>query len=114
MHRLVAPGTVMRWHRRLVTRKRTYPHRAGRPPVGAEIAALTGRLATENPAWGYQRLQGELLKLGHRAGASAIRRVLKALKIPPAPQRRTDTTRRHFLHAQAPRCSPPASSTWTA
>src|SRR6266702_573350 len=52
MHRLVAPGTVMRWHRRLVTRKWTYPHLAGRPPVGAEIAALTGGSPPRTPPGG--------------------------------------------------------------
>ena len=48
MHRLVTPGTVLRWHRRLVTRKWTYPNKMGRPPVSAEIAALIEQLATEN------------------------------------------------------------------
>ncbi len=101
MHRLVTLGTVLRWHRRLVARTWTYPHRTGRPPVSTEIAVLIERLATENNSWGYQRIQGELLKLGHQVSASTIRRVLRALKIPPAPKQLTDATWRQFLQAQA-------------
>ncbi len=99
-HRLVTPGTVLRWHRHLVTRKWTCPNRTGRPPVSPEIAALIERLATENNSWGYQRIQA-LLKLGHRVGAPTIRRVLRELRIPPAPKRQTDPTRRQFMHSQA-------------
>jgi len=51
-HRLITPGTVLRWRRRLITRKWTYPNPTGRPPVSAEIALLIERLATENRSWG--------------------------------------------------------------
>jgi hypothetical protein len=96
----VTSDTLLCWHRRLIRWRWTYPRRGGRPPVDARLAALIGQMAQENPGWGYKRIQGELLGLGYRVGASTVRRVLKRLRIPPAPQRSRSTWRR-FLCSQA-------------
>jgi putative transposase len=98
--RLVTPATLLRWHRQMVRWHWTYPHRGGRPPVGVKIVMLIEQMARDNLGWGYKRIQGELLGLGIRVGASTVQRILKRLRIPPAPQR-ARTTWRQFLRTQA-------------
>ena len=98
---LVTPGTIPRWHQRLVTRKWTQPCcRGGRPPLAEHVVKLIVRLARENPRWGYRRIQGELKKLGVSVSATTIRTVLLGNGLRPAP-RRASVTWRVFLRAQA-------------
>ena len=99
---MVTPATLLAWHRRLVARKWDYTsqRRAGRPSTAAVIRKLVIRMATENPAWGHRRVQGELVKLGHPIAASTVWQILHAARSDPAP-RRSGPTWKQFLTAQA-------------
>jgi putative transposase len=97
----VTPATLLRWHRELVARRWTYPHRRpGRPPTAAEVRALVVRLARENPGWGYRRIQGELLGLRVKLAPSTVWSILKEAGIEPAPKR-IEPSWMEFLRAQA-------------
>ena len=98
--RLVQPTTLLRWHRDLVRRRWTYPHRRGRPGVALEIRDLVLRLASENPTWGYRRVHGELCRLGYKIGASTVWAILQRAGVDPAPKR-SAVSWRQFLRAQA-------------
>jgi putative transposase len=100
MSRLFTPDTLLRWHRRLIRWRWTCPPKSGRPPIDIKLAVLIEQMARENPGWGYQRIQGELLGIGIRVSASTVRRVLRRLRIPPA-LKRSQSTWRQFLRTQA-------------
>ncbi len=98
---LVTPDTLLRWHRRRVARHWTSPARKnGRPTTAAAIRRLVVEMAAENPTWGYRRIHGELVGLGHRIGASTVWQILKDHNIAPAPQR-ASVTWSDFLRSQA-------------
>jgi putative transposase len=99
---IVKPETVLRWHKQRIRRHWTRPPNKprGRPPTNPEIRALIIRLAQENPNWGYRRIHGELLRLGHSSAASTIWKILKAVGINPT-RDRTGPTWSQFIRSQS-------------
>jgi putative transposase len=97
----VQPATLLRWHRDLVAKRWTYPHRRpGRPSLPTGTISLVLLLAAENPAWGYRRIHGELATMGITIARSSVWAILKRHGIDPSP-RRSGPTWSQFLHAQA-------------
>jgi transposase InsO family protein len=97
---LVTPDTILRWHRQLVAQKWTYKRRSpGRPRIMKIIAELIVRMARENRAWGYTRIQGALQNVGHRVARTTISNIFKENGIDPAPERGKRTTWSQFLKA---------------
>ena len=97
---LVTPATLLAWHRKLVARTWTYPHRsAGRPPLDPSVTELILQLARENPRWGYQRIVGEIRSLGIRVSTTSVRNVLRRSGLPPP--RPAGPTWSQFIRQQA-------------
>ena len=98
---LVTPDTLLAWHRRLIARKYDGHRRRGpgRPKVMAEIRILVVRMASENRAWGYTRIQGALANLHHGVARGTIANILRQHGLEPAPERQKRTTWQEFLRS---------------
>lgn len=96
--RIVKPATLFQWHKQLVRLKWTYRRRnpGGRPRTDREIERLVVRLAREN-GWGFERIEGELLKLGYTISHETVGAILRRHHIPPVPERETSPSWRHLM-----------------
>ncbi|MFJ1767380.1 integrase core domain-containing protein [Amycolatopsis sp. NPDC088138] len=97
---IVSPRTILRWHATLVRRRWTYRRRPGRPRADLAIRRLVAEMARDDPWWGYRRIHGELVGLGHAIAASTVWKILKDAGLDPAP-RRSGPTWKQFLTTQA-------------
>src|SRR5215469_7825875 len=96
---ILTSGTLLAWHRKLIARK--YDGSAsrgpGRPRTKDDLESLVVQMAVENRAWGYTRIVGALLNLGHNLGRGTVANILKRNGIEPAPERSRKTTWKEFL-----------------
>lgn len=103
MRLIVTPGTIVRWHRRIVRRRwgrLSRRGRSGRPAGHRTVRSVVLRLTRENESWGYRRIHGELAGLGITVAPSTVREILKRAGIDPAP-RRAGPGWAEFLRSQA-------------
>jgi putative transposase len=87
---LATPDTLLRWYKRLIAQKfdgSKQRRQLGRPRVSEEVEQLVVRMAEENRTWGYRRIQGALMNLGHRIDAITVRNILRRHHLEPAPLR---------------------------
>ncbi len=100
---LFTPDTILRWHRMPMAKKWDYSERwkrkPGRPPVSKEVQELVLCFARENPSWGYDRIQGELVNRDHDISDTSVGNILREQGMEPAPQRNRQTTWKTFLKA---------------
>lgn len=97
---IVKPGTILKWHRRLVAKKfdgskQRKTH--GRPPVTPEIEALVLTVARDNPSWGYDRIAGAMKNLGYRISDQTVGNILKRNGIAPSDDRQRSTSWARFI-----------------
>jgi len=94
------PDTVLRWHREIVRRKWTFKRKGkpGSPGISPELEALIVLLAKENSHWGYDKIQGELLKLGYKLCTSSVSNILKQHRVTPACERSSGSWRSFLGH----------------
>ena len=96
---IVTPEILLAWHRKLIARKYdgTSKRGPGRPRTADAVEKSVVRMTEENCTWGYRRLQGALLNLGHEVARSTIADILQRHGVEPAPERKRKTTWKEFL-----------------
>ena len=96
------PDSLLRWYRELIAKKfdgSRFRRSVGRPPVNEAIERLIVRIAKENPSWGYDRIVGAMMNLGHRVSDQTVGNILRRHDIPPAPKRKHNTSWKDFIRA---------------
>src|SRR5215469_15883354 len=97
---IAKPDTLLTWYHRLIAHKfdgSKQRRSVGRPRIHSEIENLVVRLARENSGWGYDRIVGALVNLGHQVSDQTVGNILRRHGIGPVPERSKTTTWKDFI-----------------